>query len=180
MNTPPLPDKKYDIIYADPPWQYRHCASDSRKIENKYDTLQLKDIKNLDIPAKDNSILYLWATAPKLREAVEVIDAWNFDYRTCAVWDKCKLGMGYWFRGQHELLLIGIKGEMSPPRQNQRVSSVIRTPRSKHSAKPTIVRNWINKWYPNKSKIELFARKPKNVLFEDPSFEGWDVWGNEC
>ena len=79
--------KKYNIIYADPPWRYRHCASNSRKIENQYNTMSLQTIKDLEIPSTDNCILYLWATAPKLQEALEVLVAWGFDYRTCMVWD---------------------------------------------------------------------------------------------
>ena len=162
--------KKYQIIYADPPWSYRHCASKSRQIENQYNTMSLEDIKKLDIPNDNNCILYLWATAPKLQEALEVMIAWGFDYRTCMVWDKEIIGMGYWFRGQHELLLVGVKGKMSPPVQNLRKSSVLRVRRGQHSRKPDHIRNWIKEWYPNETKIELFAREKVN---------GWDVWGNE-
>lgn len=108
--------EKYQVIYADPPWRYRHCSSKSRKIENQYPTMQINDIKSLKVPADDNCILYLWATAPKLNEAIEVMSSWGFDYRTCMVWDKEIIGMGYWFRGQHELLLVGVKGKMSPPK----------------------------------------------------------------
>jgi len=166
----PFPNKKYTIIYADPPWNYRHCASNSRRIENKYPTMPLDEIKNLPIPASDNCVLYLWATAPKLLEAMDVLIAWGFDYRTCAVWDKEIIGMGYWFRGQHELLLVGVKGKFSPPPQTLRVSSVIKEKRTKHSKKPDKVRDLIKKWYPNKSRLEMFARE---------KHKGWDVWGNE-
>ena len=165
-----FPKKKYQIIYADPPWRYRHCASNSRKIENKYPTMELEDIKKLKVPADDNCILFLWATAPKLNEALEVMEEWGFDYRTCAVWDKMIIGMGYWFRNQHEILLIGIKGNMKPPEQRLRLSSVFRVKRQEHSRKPAHFRSMINVMYPNLSKIELFARQ---------GFEGWDVWGNE-
>lgn len=166
----PFPNKKYQIIYADPPWNYRHCASKSRRVENQYPTMSLEEIKTLNVPAGENCILYLWATAPKLQEALEVLVSWGFDYRTCLVWDKEIIGMGYWFRGQHELLLVGVKGKMSPPEQSLRVSSVYKERRSKHSKKPNKIRRLINQWYPNKTKIELFARQ------KTPS---WDVWGNE-
>lgn len=162
--------KKYQIIYADPPWSYRHCASKSRRIENQYNTMSLEIIKKLNIPSEDNCILYLWATAPKLQEALEVLNAWGFDYRTCMVWDKEIIGMGYWFRGQHELLLVGVKGKMSPPPQKLRKSSVLRVKRGQHSRKPDHIKYWIQQWYPYKTKIELFAREKT---------EGWDVWGNE-
>lgn len=77
--------------------------------------MELEEIKTLSIPSADNAVLFLWATAPKLKEALEVMEAWGFEYRTNAVWDKEIIGMGYWFRGQHELLLVGVKGEFSPP-----------------------------------------------------------------
>src|SRR3990167_9886532 len=100
--------KKYQIIYADPPWRYNFSKSDSRKIENQYPTMDIKDICDLiysfPFEFSESSILYLWATAPKLREALKVMEAWGFDYKTHAIWDKEIIGMGYWFRGQHELL----------------------------------------------------------------------------
>ncbi len=163
-------NEKYSVIYADPPWSYRHCASNSRRIENQYDTMSLDDIKLLPVPSEDNAVLYLWATAPKLQEALGVMLAWGFDYRTCMVWDKEIIGMGYWFRGQHELLLVGVKGAFSPPGQSLRVSSVLRHRRSRHSQKPNVIRDWIDAWYPSFSKIELFARAKAM---------GWDTWGNE-
>lgn len=166
----PFPDKKYQIIYADPPWRYRHCASNSRKIENQYPTMKLEEIKNLQVPAADNCILYLWTTAPKLAESIEVLIAWGFDYRTCAIWNKEIIGMGYWFRNQHEILLVGVKGNMPPPSQSLRVSSILKQKRGKHSKKPEKYRELIEKWYPHLSKIELFARE---------SCQGWDCWGNE-
>ena len=162
--------KKYQLIYADPPWRYDYSQSKSRKIENKYPTMSLDEIKSLDIPSDDNCVLYLWATAPKLREAFEVMDAWGFEYKTHAIWDKELVGMGYWFRGRHELLLVGVKGKFSPPFQSDRIASVIKIKRQRHSKKPDEIRNIIASWFPNVSKIELFARQ---------CFEGWDAWGNE-
>jgi len=163
-------DKKYQIIYADPPWRYRHCRTKSRQIENQYDTMSIEDIKRLHIPCDDNSVLYMWATAPKLQEAISVMSSWGFDYRTCMVWDKEIIGMGYWFRGQHELLLVGVRGKFSPPKTNLRVSSVFRERRTKHSKKPTAIRDLIMSWYPEQSKIELFARE---------TVMGWKSWGDE-
>lgn len=162
--------KTYQVIYADPPWNYRHCASKSRRIENQYPTMKLDDIKNLKVPSADDAVLYLWATAPKLEEALQVMTAWGFDYRTCMVWDKEIIGMGYWFRGQHELLLVGVKGNFSPPLPRACVSSMLKSRRKQHSKKPPIVRNWIREWFPNIDRLELFAREKA---------ESWDVWGNE-
>ena len=165
-----ISDEKYDIIYADPPWRYDFSKSKSRKIENQYPTMTLEEIKSLDVPAANNCILFLWATAPKLTEALNVMQAWGFSYISQLVWDKVKFGMGYWARGQHELLLIGRKGKVSPPIPSCRISSVIRTPRGKHSAKPIEVREWIEKSYPRLKKIELFARV---------EHLGWSTWGDE-
>ena len=177
-------NKKYQIIYADPPWRYEHPAigSKSKAIENHYPTMLLEDIKKLAVNkiADENCVLFLWATAPKLKECFEVLTAWGFEYRTCAIWDKKIIGVGYWFRNQHELLLIGKKGKLSPPEPKERVSSVYLEKRGEHSKKPIFFRNLISKWYPTFNKIELFARlnDPKD-LFRESSFKGWDVWGNE-
>lgn len=165
---------KYQVIYADPPWEYRHCASNSRKIENHYQTMKLEDIKGIAVPSDENSVLYLWTTAPKIEEGLGVLNAWGFDYRSCLIWDKEIIGIGYWFRGQHEILLVGVKGKFPPPPSALRVSSVLRTKRASHSDKPDIVRHWIEKWYPKCSKLEMFCRD-HTPLFSS----NWHRWGNE-
>jgi len=170
----------YQIIYADPPWRYNFSRTTSRSIETKYSTMSLADIKALPIPAADNCILYLWATAPKLLEALAVMAAWGFTYKSHSVWDKKKLGIGYWWRGQHELLLVGTKGKMPPPPPHLRERSVYREKRSEHSKKPEYFRDAIKRAYPDLKKIELFARGDVLPdLFGDSQFDGWDVWGNE-
>jgi len=171
IETPPTDvGENYSILYCDPPWRYDFSETTSREIEQKYPTMELKELKNLQIPCDGNAVIFMWATAPKLREALELLDAWDFDYKTHAIWDKDKIGMGYWFRGQHELLMVGVKGEFSPPESKKRVSSVFRITRTKHSKKPDEIRELISKWYPKHKKIELFARE-KHI--------GWDSWGNE-
>lgn len=162
--------KKYQVIYADPPWRYSFSKSKSRKIENQYPTMTVEDICKMEIPTDDNAVLYMWATAPKLEEAFKVMEAWGFKYKTHAIWDKQAMGMGYWFRGQHELLMVGVKGKFSPPSSSLRISSVISEKRSKHSKKPNKVRDYISSWYPESDRLELFARTTS---------EGWDVFGNE-
>lgn len=172
INTPPLPvGEHYSIIYVDPPWRYDFSETTSREIEKQYPTMELKELKKLKIPSDTNALIFMWATAPKLREALELMDAWNFEYKTHAIWDKQKIGMGYWFRGQHELLMVGVRGDFSPPKQKDRVSSVFRIPRTAHSKKPDEIRELISKWYPNHKKIELFARE---------QYKDWEVWGNEA
>ena len=165
-----FPDKKYQIIYADPPWKYDFSKTKNREIENHYETMSIEDIENMVVPADENCILYLWATAPKLLQALDVLQSWGFIYKTQSIWDKQKIGMGYWWRGQHEILLVGVKGKMSPPPQKHRESSVYNEPRSKHSKKPNYYKDFLSKAFPELSKIELFAREKT---------EGWDSWGNE-
>ena len=165
-----LPKGLYDVILADPPWRYQFSETQSREIENHYPTMDLEDIKKLQVPSAEDSVLFLWATAPKLEEAIEVLNAWGFTYKTCAVWDKEIIGMGYWFRGQHELLLLGTKGQFPVPEASTRVSSVIQERRSKHSSKPKKVYEIIESMFPNGKYLELFCREPRR---------GWEVWGNE-
>ncbi len=171
VETPPLPDGQFTVIYADPPWQYEHPISDSRAIETHYPTLPLEEIKALKIPSAENAVLFLWTPAPKLSEALEVIASWGFSYRTNAVWDKEKIGMGYWFRGQHELLLLGTKGEVATPPPDCRIASVIRSPREEHSRKPALVYELIERMLPKQEYVELFGR--------GNSRKGWKMWGNE-
>lgn len=169
-KVPELPDGRYGVLYADPPWRYDFSETDSRKIENKYPTMELEDICDLKVPRGDNAILFLWATAPKLIEALRVMEAWGFEYKTNAVWDKQLIGMGYWFRGQHELLLVGTRGEVKPPEETTRISSVISEKRGKHSKKPDSIYSMIESYYPNAKYLELFARNKRT---------GWDSWGND-
>lgn len=165
----PLPKGLYDTIYADPPWCYEHCEP-TREVENKYPTMELEDIQKLNPPIAKNAILFLWATAPKVEEAISVLNAWGFVYRTCAIWDKEIIGMGYWFRGQHELLLVGVKGNISTPEPSVRISSVYQEKRTKHSKKPDYYYEVIEKYFPNGKYLELFARNTR---------KNWESWGNE-
>lgn len=153
----------YQIIVSDCPWRYSFSKSKSRKIENQYQTMTVADICALGstLPIADNAVLYLWATAPKLLEALEVMKAWGFTYKSNAVWNKHRVGMGYWVRGQHELLLIGTRGKMSPPAPANRSASVIEEKRGKHSAKPEEAMRRIEKAHPDQSKLELFSRSER-------------------
>lgn len=172
VNTPKSkPTGPFDLILADPPWRYEHCEADNREIENQYPTMALGEIKDHkpETAAKD-CILFLWATAPKLDEALQVMLAWGFNYRSCAVWDKQKIGMGYWFRIQHELLLVGIQGKPACTPECERVSSIFSEPRTKHSVKPICVYEWIERAFPEAKKLERYQRKPR---------PGWAGEGNE-
>ena len=124
--------QKYGIIYADPPWRYDFSNTSNREIENHYPTMELQEIKDLGVPdiCNEDCVLYLWATSAKAPEAFEVMEAWEFTYKSQFVWVKNKIGMGYWARNQHELLLIGTKGNFSPPEPENRISSVIHADRT--------------------------------------------------
>jgi N6-adenosine-specific RNA methylase IME4 len=160
----------YPIIYADPPWRYEHAVTESRAVENHYPTMTLEALCRLQIAAADDAVLFLWATSPKLSEAFQVINAWGFEYRTSMVWVKESIGMGYYVRGRHEFLLIARRGNMPVPEPEGRPDSVVEAPRGRHSAKPEVLYDVIERMYPKFPKLELFQRTPR---------EGWHGIGNE-
>jgi len=161
----------FPVIYADPPWRYEFAEDRGRQIENHYPTMPLDEIKALKVPAADDAVLFLWVTSPKLPEGLEVLAAWGFQYVTCMVWVKDRIGMGYYARQQHELLLIGKRGNLPVPDPEDRPSSVITAPRGQHSAKPDEVYELIERMYPLHDKCELFQRRPR---------PGWAGWGNQA
>lgn len=165
--------QKYSVILADPPWRYTATSGGLRDVENHYPTMSLKEIKALDVQSlcHKDSVLYLWATSGLLPAGIEVMKSWGFKYVSSAVWVKDKIGMGYWFRGQHEFLLVGKKGDIPPPMPEHRVSSIFHASRTEHSRKPESVMDFLDQAFPNHAKIELFSRNPR---------EGWDAWGNEA
>lgn len=168
-NIPDLPIGEFDIILADPPWTYEINTRGSP--DEHYNMMSDTDIQELEVPSAENAILFLWGTAPKLPEALAVMRAWGFEYKTNAVWVKDKIGTGYYFRGQHELLLIGEKGDMPVPEEANRISSVINAPRLEHSKKPDVVYDIIESMYPNRQYLELFARDNKR--------DNWNSWGSD-
>lgn len=170
--TPMLPVLRFPVIYADPPWRYEFAESESRAIENQYPTMSLDEIRSLDVASMstDDAILFMWATSPKLAEAMSVVEAWGFTYRSSAVWVKPQLGMGYYFRQQHELLLVATRGDMPAPAPADRPRSVVTADRLEHSAKPAEFAEAIERMYPTLPRIELFCRSPR---------DGWAVWGNQ-
>lgn len=169
-----MPEKRYGVIYADPPWRFEPYSRESgmdRAADNHYPTMTLDDIKALPVPAADDCALFLWATAPMLPQALEVMAAWGFTYKSHCVWVKDKPGTGYWFRNQHELLLVGTRGAIPAPASIGRPSSVFEADRGVHSAKPHEFRLMIAWAFPTLPKIELFART---------NTPGWDTWGLEA
>jgi len=180
-----FPNKKYSIIYADPPWEYKQTGSvkGSRGMaKHKYDTMSTQDIcelpvKNISLP---NSILFMWATFPNVGEALKVISAWGFVYKSAGfVWvkknrksDSYFWGMGAYTRANAEPCLIAVGSEFKAKKQilSHSVHQIIDTPVEYHSKKPDIVREKI---------IELVGDMPRIELFARQRHEGWDAWGNE-
>ena len=158
-TTPPIPQGKYSVILADPPWKYDINIRGSS--DDHYDVMSNEFIEKLKIPSNDNAVLFMWATAPKLKEAIMVMESWGFTYKTHMVWIKDKIGTGYYFRGQHELLFVGVKGSISIPEEKDRPASVLTSPRTKHSKKPAEIYDIIERMYPNQKYLELFARNTR-------------------
>ena len=171
-------DKKYNVIYADPPWRYgdRRCSG---ACEFHYNTMDIDDICALPverIAAKD-SVLFLWTTYPMLQEAMRLIKAWGFQYKSIAFqWVKMNksgkgyfFGLGRWTRGNTEPCLIAVKGK--PKRISAGVGQLIFAPLREHSQKPHVVREKI---------VELIGDMPRIELFARAATQGWDCWGDEA
>ena len=164
----------YKIIYADPAWQYK----DVKGAEKHYNTLNIEQIKQLPINeiADNDCILFMWATFPKIQEALDVIKAWGFTYKTVAfTWvkknkkaDSFFWGMGRWTRSNAEVCLLAVKG--NPKRLDMGVHSIIFTPIESHSKKPAQTRERIIRLMGDLPRVELFARQTTH---------GWHTWGNE-
>lgn len=174
-----LPDKKYNIIYADPPWSYRDKALSGRRgVSFKYETQDKDWIKKLPVQqiSAPDCVLFLWVTMPQLPVGLEVMESWGFQYKTCAFnWIKKNKksgtnfwGMGNWTRSNPELCLLGLKGKIK--RQSASVHSVVESKIEGHSRKPDLIREKIVELVGDLPRIELFARQ------QTP---GWDVWGDE-
>jgi N6-adenosine-specific RNA methylase IME4/ParB-like chromosome segregation protein Spo0J len=168
--APQLPSGRFDLIYADPPWQLGNPQAEYAP-ENYYPTLSLEEIKELPVPASENACLFLWAVNSLLPEALEVIRAWGFTYKTNFCWDKGSIGLGVWARYRHELLLLAVRGNVSPPEPRNRCDSMIGSKRGRHSEKPACVYELIERIYPAATKLELFCRGTARA--------GWTAWGNE-
>ena len=171
--------KKYQIIYADPPWAYRNMGNIQATANAQYPTMKNEDICNLPIQdlADDNCILFLWATFPKIQEALDVIRVWGFEYKTVGfTWIKKNknggnfFGVGWYTKSNAEICLLGTKGNAHTLVKDNSISQVIITPKTKHSRKPQEAREKIVQLVGDIPRIELFARQ---------KIDGWDVWGNE-
>lgn len=170
LTTPPLPAGLFDLILADPPWPSQNPDSDWAP-EKHYPTMPIADLCALPVPAAGDAVLFLWAVAAQLPDALRVIDAWGFTYHGQLVWTKPRPpGLGTWVRYRHEPLLIATRGDWSPPEPDRRADSVITAPRAKHSQKPAVVHELIERMHPHATRLELFARQSR---------PGWTGWGNQ-
>jgi N6-adenosine-specific RNA methylase IME4 len=162
----------YKILLADPPWRYAHCRSKSKAVEKHYATLTLRQIAAMPVQslAAKDALLFLWTTSPHLESGLTVLRSWGFQYVTNGCWDKGRIGQGYHFRQQHELILVGKRGKPGTPHTSHRISSVIQAKRGAHSVKPVELYEYLERAYPGARKLELFARSRR---------KGWDAWGNE-
>lgn len=171
LNPQALPDGKYSVIYADPPWKYENSGFEE-SAEDQYPTMELQDIADLNVASlcTDETVLFLWATNPLLQEALFVVDSWGFEYKTNMAWVKdLGRGKGWYLKSKHELLIIATKP--NTPHPLNRPDSCFEANRGKvHSRKPELVYNIIDSMYPGK-KIELFAREIR---------PGWETWGNQA
>jgi N6-adenosine-specific RNA methylase IME4 len=185
---PDLPEKKYDVIYADPPWdyggklQFDRSSKSADKIDFnknifissanfKYPTVKTKELKKIPIHeiAKDDCLLFMWVTSPHLTQGIELGESWGFEYRTVAfVWDKMVHNPGQYTMSYCELCLVFKRGKIPRPRGARNIKQLVHAPRGKHSEKPSEVIKGIEKMFPTQDKIELFARKKP---------DNWDVWG---
>lgn len=178
---PALPTKQYDILYADPPWDYKgqtqHSGTQSSNTggaSSHYSTITLNDLKTLNITqiAADNSLLFMWTSSPHLPQAIQLAESWKFKYATIAfIWHKEKTNPGFYTMSQCEICLVFKKGKIPQPRGKRNIRQFISEKRIAHSAKPVEIRQRIASMFPDQSKIELFARNTDS---------SWDSWGKEA
>ena len=174
-------NKKYNIIYADPPWSFKTYSKkgkEKKSADNHYNCMSIQDIYNLPVGAiaAENCVLFLWVTMPMLQDGLETIKRWGFTYKTCAFnWvkknkksDSFFWGLGYWTRSNSEICLLATK--WNPKRISKSVHQVCDARIMEHSKKPDEIRNRIVQLMGDIPRIELFAREKA---------EGWHVWGDD-
>ena len=165
-------EKKYRIIYADPPWSYHNAMPEYVTTPDDYYTLlSTQEICEMPVSeiTEDNAVLFMWTTSPHLEESFEVVKSWGFKYKTTFIWDKIKHNMGHYNSVRHEILLVCTKGACTPD-VRKLFDSVVSIERTRHSEKPERFREIIETIYTHGNKIELFARQAP---------AGWDVFGNQ-
>ena len=180
IKNAPFPNKKYSIIYADPPWDYKgqlqHTGSGGKESGGAirhYPTVPVSEMKTWDVASisEEDCLLFMWSSSPHLDQAIQLGKAWGFRWATVAfVWDKQRPNPGFYTMSQCELCLVFRRGKIPKPRGARNIRQLVEVKRTRHSEKPDAVRERIEKMFPQQSKIELFARKRS---------PGWDAWGLE-
>ena len=179
QSAPPLPNGKYRIFYADPPWSYGNSGvigptDNYGHVHRHYPSMSIAELCAMGPAvrdmAEDDAVLFMWVTSPLLEECFEVIRAWGFKYKTSFVWDKVRHNFGHYNSVRHELLLVCTRGSCTPdnPRLYDSVQTIERS--DTHSEKPGEFRDMIGELYEYGGRIELFARV---------NTDGWEAWGNE-
>jgi N6-adenosine-specific RNA methylase IME4 len=168
-----LPNKRYGVIIADPEWRFDPWSRETgmdRAADNHYPTSTTEVIASRPVEkiAAADCVLFLWSTVPMLPDALAVLAAWGFRYKSHFVWVKDRAGTGYWNRNEHELLLVGTNGDIPAPAPGSQKRSVISAPVGDHSVKPDQAYELIEAYFPSLPKIELNARRAR---------PGWDTWG---
>lgn len=171
----PKAGRRYQIIYADPPWSYTENWGNGA-VHHHYDSMSISQLKALPVGAlaDDNCHLYLWVTNPFIQEGLDLVKVWGFEYKQLITWVKTnkdgttRMGLGYYFRGVTEHCIFAVKGKL--PRINKSIKNIVFAEFSKHSKKPDIFRDIIIAHSGDRERVELFARQ---------KIEGWDSWGNE-
>lgn len=160
----------FPVLLADPPWPSDQRADPVRGVQEGYPSMSVEEIRALRVAdlAANDAVLFLWATGPHLEAAFTVLKAWGFAYRACAVLDRTRVEVGSYFREQHELLLMGSRGDMPAPPTRARPRSVIRARRGRHGERPEAVYALIERMYPGQRRVQLFPRQGRR---------GWFNWG---
>ena len=176
----PFPDKRYDVIYADPAWESVGHYAYSKNIEDHYPTMSTQEVASMPVHLiqKPDCMLFLWVTGVNLADGLVVGNAWGFDYKTIAfVWHKQRTTMACYTHSECELCLVFKRGRIPQPRGKRNIRQFLSCKRGRHSDKPDEIRHRITEMFPTQAKIELFARVNDRLF---PPMEGWDYWGNEA
>jgi len=169
-------EPKFKTAIIDPPWPYGKASNNnknrgyvSQEGNQKYPTMLTKDLASLPVGKLIEDYIFLWVVGPFIKEALDLIDAWGFIYRSQLCWHKTTgYGVGYWFRGDHELIFVASKKGSEAKRTNER--SLFGAPRTRHSSKPDNIHKIVEKHFPG-PYLELFGRNLR---------ENWTVLGNEA
>lgn len=171
--------KKYEIIYADPPWQYKSKENLAKKsilngkLDSHYKTMTIAELKQLPMNniSDENCMLFMWVVSPMLDDGINLMKSWGFKYSTIAfIWHKQRVNPGHYTMSECEICIVGKRGKIPTPRGARNVRQFLSEKSGRHSAKPEEIRRRIEQMFPTQNKLEMFARQHP---------EGWDVWGDE-